>query len=215
MPDLPSSDRIRDISEDVLSASKYQLETAAPKGALAEIYAQFLQLVEWLLTPFRWLVESLNGFPPILRNLIIVFLCLLLVALATHIVFSVVRAVQVKKRKKVEFKLESELVQDPKVLEDESNRAAQAGDPLLAIRLLFKACLLRISEKQKRPIRKGTTNREHLSNVRGTGFFEPVRTFVVLIDRKWYGDESCGMEDFESCRHAHRQLLVALNPHNV
>lgn len=215
MPDLPSSDRIRDISEDVLSASKYQLETTAPKGALAEIYAQLYRLAEWLLTPIRWLIESLNGFPPILRNVIVVLLCLLLLVLAVHIVYTVIRAIRVKKKGKFEFKLESEAVQDPKVLEDESIRAAQAGDPLLAIRLLFRACLLRISDKQKRPFRKGTTNREHLTNVRGTGFFEPVRTFVIMIDRKWYGDESCGMEDFEACRHAHHQLLVALNPKNV
>lgn len=163
--DLPTSERIRDISNGVLSDSKYQLETAAPEGALAEIYSQLMKLLEWLISPIISFVEVLSGFSPILRNLIVVVLCVLLLAVASHIVFTVIRAIRVKRQISFEFKLDSEAIQDPTRLEEESNRAAQAGDPLLAIRLLFRACLLRISEKQKRPIRKGTTNREHLSNV--------------------------------------------------
>ena len=100
---------------------------------------------------------------------------------------------------------------NPKFLEQRSIEAAGTGDYILAIRLLFRAGVLRIEQAQKHALRRGVTNREILTRYQNTPIAEPLGLFVDMIDRKWYGDDVCIEMDYRNCTDAHatiRQFAV-------
>jgi hypothetical protein len=80
------------------------------------------------------------------------------------------------------------------------------GDYIAAVRLLFRACLLRLESAEKRAARAGVTNREHLRQHQDSPVFEPLRVFVDIIDTKWYGRGDCGRDDYEACIAAHARI---------
>ena len=77
----------------------------------------------------------------------------------------------------------------------------------MAVRLLFRACLLRLELAESRKYRGGTTNREVLLRHRNTAVYEPIRLFVETLEVKWYGLGECSLSDYESCRLAHAELV--------
>ena len=91
-------------------------------------------------------------------------------------------------------------------LERQAAEAVSRGDYITAVRLLFAACLLWLELAEKRTVRAGTTNREHLRRHRDSPVFESLRLFVEIIETRWYGRGSCGLEEVEACRIAHAQI---------
>lgn len=206
-----SADQLQDKVREVLSRPDYIEAEIEPSGDLAALIAK---IISWLLIPIRWLFEMTAGLPDFARWAIVIGLLLVLVAILFHMVWSLYRAVTGadagRRRRDARFAAEELPQLQPVELERMADEAAVSGDWIQAVRLLFRACLLRLEKQEKRPFRRGTTNRQHLSRYRGTRFFDPLETLVKTIELKWYGDEHCEQSDFDACSHAHASVRSAL-----
>ena len=201
---LPDPETIRRTAEEVVQHPDYRLE---PLGEGGRTFLDLLfELLAWLLTPFRWLFDAMDGLPEWLRWLIVVGLFVLLLALVAHIIYAVVTALRGPKRSAKARALSEPRHLDPALAEREAEAAAAAGDYIGAIRLLFRACLLRLAAGEKRAFRPALTNREYLRRYRGTPVFDGMSLFVETIDCKWYGDAVCAQTDYKACRDAHGRI---------
>ena len=93
---------------------------------------------------------------------------------------------------------------DPAALEREATAAAARGDHSLAVRLRFRAGLVRLHRDKAVPIRPSMTTREIARTVRLRPFDELGRTF----DRVTYGDEPASPVDDDAAREGWRQVLA-------
>lgn len=202
---------IRRTAEQVLHRPEFQLEPTPDSGSLFREW--LLRLLEWVLTPFRWLFDAMEGLPDILRWLIVIALFAALVVLVLHIAYTIVQAVAGPARVRGLSAIVRAAPRDPATIERDASEAAARGDFLTAIRLLFAACLLRLEAAEKRIFRPGTTNREHLKRHRKTPVFEPLKVFVDTIETRWYGEGECGPDDFEACRAAHARIRDLAQEH--
>lgn len=203
-PPLPEPDIIRRTAEEVIQRPEFRLE---PRGNSGEAMMDLiLRIVWWLLTPLRWIFELTEGLAEWLRWLIVLGLFLVLVLLITHIVYTVWKALRRPKRAR-SYSLDSEPRRlDPATLERQADEALVRHDYITAIRLLFRADLLRLEKYEGRKYRAGTTNREYLYRYRSSPIFQPMKSFVETIDVKWYGRGTCSLEDYEACRQAHTHI---------
>jgi hypothetical protein len=201
---LPDPETIRRTAEQVLRRSHYQLVPQPDSGAT--LLEWLLRLLAWILTPFRWLLWLLAGLPAWLRWPIFIGLVLLLILLVLHMGYTIVRAVSGPRQRRGLASAIQNTPRDPATLERQAADAVSRGDFITAIRLLFVACLLRLEVAEKRALRAGTTNREHLRRHQDSPVFEPLKLFVEIIDTRWYGQGVCGLEEFEACRAAHARI---------
>lgn len=207
---LPDGESAREAVNEILARSYYQLDPdSGADGAADRLIQALWQFLFWLLTPIRWLIEWIQQLPPIVSTLVTVLLILIVLALLFHIAYSLFRAVRSVKRAGA-YQLSEDAEADPEELEIEALRRFDQGDPLTGIRMLYKACLLRIKQKDKNLLKKGMTNREHLMRLRRTPLFEPMQTLVITIDNKFYGEETCSSADFMQCQEAHARLVDSL-----
>jgi len=201
---LPDPETIRRTAEQVLRRPDYQLDPQPDSGlTLLEMLQRFLR---WILTPFQWLLDALEGLPGWLRWPVAVGLVAVLILLVLHIGYTIVRAVRGPRQKHGLAAALERTPRDPAALELQAAEAVSRGDFITAIRLLFMACLLRLELAEKRAFRAGTTNREHLRRHHDSPVFEPLKRFVEIIETRWYGRGVCGLEDFEVCRAAHAEI---------
>ena len=142
-----------------------------------------------------------------MRWLIILALLAILALLVWHMLYSVVQAMQAPRSR---ARLDRDALggrPDPAELERQAEAAAARADFITAVRLLFRADVLRLEEFEDKPNRPGTTNRELLRRYqRHPNVAESLRSFVDLIDRKWYGEEQCVQTDYAVCRLAHEAV---------
>lgn len=206
---IPSADEIKKVAEEVVSRSYYELESEPPTGAVASMLQAIFDFFSWLFRPVFDFFQWINGLPAIIRNLVVIFLILLLVALVAHIIYTIARAIKSRK-KRFSFEQESEKEIDPRELEKEAHLSAQNGDFVLGIRCLYKAALVRIMNKDKTVVRLGMTNREHIQRLRRTQLFEPIKLLAQMVEQKWYGKQPCSSDDYQSCRQAHQQIMSLL-----
>lgn len=205
-------EKIRTTASEVISRSEYRLDPEVPVGAFASIYRGLMQFLNWIFSPIRWIFEWAANLPALIRDVVVVILVLLLVALVAHIVYVIVRAVRKGRYEKVDLDLSMDEIPDPSHLEQSANRFADQGDWITAVRFLFQASLVRLHWQAERQqgaavIRKGMTNREHLARFRQSSVFDPIRLFVQTIDRKWYGDEACSLDDYTACKQAYEAIV--------
>jgi hypothetical protein len=201
---LPEPDVIRRTAQEVIQRPDYRLDPVPEGGRTILDWA--LQLLGWIIKPFQWLFHAMEGMPDFLRWIIVIGLFVVLVALVAHIIYSIVAAVRGPRRQAV-FDADSlHTAPDPETLERRAQQAVQNGDYISAIRLLFRACLLRLEPLEKQKFRPGMTNREHLRRYRATRLFDPMNRFVQTIDIKWYGGQQCGEQDYALCRDAHAAI---------
>jgi hypothetical protein len=201
---LPDPETIRRTALEVLRRPDYQLQPQPDSGPI--LLELMLRVLRWILTPFQWLLDALEGLPGWLRWPVAVGLFALLILLVFHIGYTIVRAVLGPRQKRGLAAVAAHTPRDPAELERQAGAAVSRGDFITAIRLLFLACLVRLELAEKRAIRAGTTNREHLRRHQDSPVFEPLKLFVEIIDTGWYGRGVCGLAEFEACRLAHAQI---------
>lgn len=201
---LPGPDRIRQVAEEVTQRPEYQLENPADSRAQWELLLRFLN---WLLTPFRWLFDALEGLPTPLRWLVVVGLAVLLLVLVAHIVYTFASALRAPKRD-IAISLDSgSEAERPVFLERRAAEALERADYRDAARFLLCAGLMRLEQQHDRPFRVGLTNREYLRRFRESACSEPLAVMVETVDTTWYGEEDCTRTAFESCRAAYDQIV--------
>jgi hypothetical protein len=198
----PASDAIRRKATEIVSRADYELR---PRPDSSEWMRDLLwEALEWILKPFVWLFGLTEGLPEPVRWLIMIALTVLLVVLTGHMIYSLVQAVQSPRRR---TGLEEHALRgraDPNELERQAEDSAARGDYITAVRLLFRAGVLRLEKLENKPNRPGTTNRELLRRYqRYPKLAESLRSLVDTIDRKWYGEEQCLPNDYAVCRVAH------------
>ena len=74
------------------------------------------------------------------------------------------------------------------------------------MRLLFRACLTLLEQREGKTFRPGATNREHLNRYRQTPLYDWLARFVWVIDSKWYGPGACLPADFVACHEAYERI---------
>lgn len=204
---LPPSETIRDRAAEVLSRSYYDLDVAPrPSGP-----PWWWNILRWILKPFQWLFESMDGLPDWLRWIIVVGLALLCLALIIHIIYSFVVAIRgTSRRSRAAFKLGESRDVPPEDLEREAETARTAGDYIGAIRLLFRAALRRIEVAEEKKFRPGLTNRELLRRYRSSPIFPALERMIETIDLKWYGGQTCLAQDYVACQAEHQRIRQAV-----
>jgi len=193
---LPAPEGIRAVAREVVARPYYELGDGPPLDTSPPFW---LELFRWLLTPFKWLYDAMEGMPDFVRWIIVIGMVLLCIALIAHIVYTFVRAIQGplpgRSRKYVTPTTEI----NPAELEAQADIVGQQGQYIEAIRLLFRASLRRIELAENKKFRPGCTNRELLRRFRATPLASPLGRFVEMLERKWYGNEPCGQADFVAC----------------
>lgn len=200
---LPPPDAIREKARVVVARPDYQLDAGRSESGRQ----WWLSILRWILAPFRWLFEALEGLPDALRWLVVIVLAIVCVALISHIVWSFVVAIRGPRRKTSRVAARrAERHIDPADLVREAETLQASGEYIKAVRLLFRASLLRLERLENRQFRPGFTNRALLARYRSSPMREPLSRFVETIDTKWYGDEVCGEPDYVACRMEHDRL---------
>ena len=172
-----------------------------------EVDYSFLEKVfEWLIKPFKWLFDQMDGVPEALRWLIVIALVVLCVALIAHIVYTFVVAIRgpIARGDRIYQSPGREV--DPDELEHLAERARVVGDYIGGVRLLFRAALRRIELFEKKKLRPGITNRELLRRYRSSPLAGPLARFVETIDLKWYGNIPCEQADYAACESEHDRI---------
>lgn len=201
---IPDPEVIRQKAQEVIQRPDYNLEPTSDNAFW--LIKKIIDFIEWILAPLRGLFAALYDISPIMAWLFIIGLVFILVALVTHIVYSFKVALGRRQSAGYSIPRGSEPVVDPETLELQADEAMAAGDCIGAVRLLFRACLVRLERGEERRFRLGMTNREHLRRYRNSPIFDSLRLFVETIDRKWYGTGVCVVDDFEVCARAHANI---------
>lgn len=203
---LPDPEVIRQTAQEVVERPAYRLD-AVPEGGLTlrEIVRAIIDFFEWITTPLRGLFEV----SPVFAWVVVLTLILLLALILGHLIYTFAAVFQRRKRA-FELPDDVEAGARPEMFEQQAQQAVAAGDYIQAVRLLFRACLVRLEQAEERPLRRGLTNREYLRRYEDTLFHEPLVPFVNTIDRKWYGGGECRAEDYEQCAHAHAEVQRAI-----
>lgn len=199
--EVPDPETIRETAGEVVSGPDYQLE----KGLDGSSRSLLQTILSWLLAPFLWLFQALDGLPMFLRIVVSIVLSIVAILLIIHIIWSL--AVAVRGTKKTEtVRALQEKTTDPGELEAAADEAAGKGFWLDAVRLLLRAALVRIERAERKKFRRGLTNRELLRRYRRTALSDPLTRLIEVVDRKWYGDEDCQSADYEVCRTQHASI---------
>lgn len=205
--ELPNPAEIRRAAEEVVARSYYQLGVDGDDDSEPLLF----RIIRWILKPFRWLFDSMEGLPDLLRWGIVFVCATLCAAIAWHIVYTLLAAMRgPASLRTLEYDSTGREV-DPSDLERQAELVSQSGDHIGGIRLLFRAVLRRIELAEKRKMRPGFTNRELLKRYRASPLQQPIARFVEMIELKWYGSLPCDAADYQACRDEHgriRQLIA-------
>ena len=203
---LPPPEVIRRTADDVVSRPHYELDHAPVRDSSSI----WIELLRWLAKPIRYLAEALQELPDFARWLVVIVLALAAAALIAHIIYTLVTAIRgPAARLRRDFSLTS-TKRDPHALEAAAEESGAEGDYIGAIRLLFRAAMIRIEEAEERPFRPGFTNRDLLRRYGATKLGRSLEQFVETIDRKWYGNEQCDSTDYMVCQREHGRIREAI-----
>ncbi len=201
--DLATPSEIRRKAQEVVARSYYELDDDSGRGIAEPLW---FRMIRWLLKPFKWLFDSMEGWPDWFRWVVVIACVVLLVVLVSHIVYSFATAIRGPTPRHQRRYDPAHADVDPASLERDADQARDAGDYIGAVRLLFRAALRRIEIAEKKKLRPGFTNRELLRRYRSTSIFGSLERFVETIDSKWYGYGACLHEDYVLCRTEHGRI---------
>lgn len=197
---VPGADAIRRKAAEVLGRPEYRInDTVTDERSLWGYVADGFH---WCMEQLSALSRLMEGWPVPLQWLVKIVLVVVLLLLVAHIIYTILGSVRTPGRS-TDGKPRDARRRDPRDLERMAEEARGRSDFIGAVRLLFRAAILRLENAERRVNRPGTTNRELLRRYRSTPVHPALQQFVTVIDTKWYGGRECGPEDYESCRSAH------------
>ncbi len=207
----PPEESLRQKLQEVLSRPEFQHTTS--EQSESDLLWWLSTLLRWVMGPLRWLYSMTEGLPEIFRWLIVAILVVALATLMVHILWTLRRAMGggdriIRGRSHSANGEQAQL--SVAELEKAAERNAVSGAFIEAVRLLFRAMLMRLEEREGRRFRRGITNRQHLRRYHGSPFASSIRMLVNTIEKKWYGEEACDQTDFEECRQAYSEICLSL-----
>jgi hypothetical protein len=200
---LPDPQTVRHTARDVLARPEYRLETPSD---FSDAVAEILALIRKVLDTIRRWFNLLYEMSPLLALAIVVAMVICLLLLLGHILWTLVAVVRRDQRGPDALADLSRRKVDPAELAQEADDAGARGNYILAVRLLYRACLARLEQAEEKPFRPGATNHEHLTRYRATPFYDWLARLVSIIDLKWYGEEPCLASDFAESRDAYERI---------
>ena len=203
---LPPPEAIHAEAERILRQPEFHPDPAPLYAPWAEMVRRILGRAFHAVAP---LFEGLFGISPLLYWVAVVGLAIAAVGLVFHLGNAIRHAFGGAASKGGRFVNGVVFSESPEGWEKQAWRAGADGDAIGAVRLLFKACLLRLDTARGKAMRKGATNRECLQAFRGTAAHDCLAVFVETIDHKWYAGQVCSLDDFEKCRSAHEAVCRA------
>jgi hypothetical protein len=201
---LPGPEAVRTAAREVLARPEFQIDgsTKAAEG----LWNFLWRLLRGVVDIFGDLFDWLHKMSPVLAWLVIAALVITLVVLVVHILWTIAMFVRRDRRApSLDDALSLKKV-NPIELARQAEIARAGGDYILGVRLLFRACLALLEQREGKTFRLGGTNREHLNRYRQTPLYDWLARFVGVIDLKWYGDERCQAADFAACREAYERI---------
>jgi hypothetical protein len=202
---LPDGQAVRETARDVLARPEYQLDASSDfSDIIARIWAVILRIRDFIHDWFDWLWEM----SPILAITLVVALIISLALLLWHIIWTTVVVIRRDRRAIDALADLSGRKVDPAELAREADAASAGGNHILGVRLLYRACLVRLEQAEERAFRPGATNHEHLKRYRSTAVYDWLDRLVTTIDSKWYGPEPCLPSDFVECRDAYERICL-------
>jgi hypothetical protein len=198
---VPAPEEIRRTATEVLSRSDYRL------GKGDEALLSFLERIGaflWrLVRPVAEVFASVYEASPVLAVLLVIGLLAILFLLVAHIVYSFKTALGGRRRLTSLPASEDPSLSLPEAWEVRARDAALRADYTVAMRCLFRACVLRLTRARRESFRRAATNREYLRRFERTDAHAHLGVFVELIDLKWYGGGGATKDDYEACVAAH------------
>lgn len=205
---VPSAEQIREKAAEIVARSDYDLQVHQVDTTW--LNDLLMEILRWLATPFTWLFRATEGWPDVLRWLVVIGFGALALLLVAHILYTLIRAAGGPTRARNVSHDARKRGPEPAELEQSAEAARARGDFITAVRFLFRSLVVRLERHEEKPHRPGTTNRELLRRYRNREqVVDSLRNFVEVIDAKWYGDEVCTELDYAACRNAHE--LVCRN----
>ena len=198
---MPDPETIRRTAQEVVYRPEFQIRPTHD--------SRFVWDLVWrILRPILRFFSRLWDISPVLAWAVVIGLSALAIALLVHIVYAFRTALVRRTHLGDALRQDSRKI-DPIELERQAEDAAVREDFITAVRLLFRAALLRIAQTEKRELRPGTTNREYLRRYAQSKYAGSLQQFVDVIDAKWYGLGLCSAGDYQSCRRAHTAICTA------
>jgi hypothetical protein len=188
------SDRLRAEAEQILSQAKYRVETTNSERVSAWIRDLWFRFLDFLDS-----VAGLVGGPIVLGSILVVTVVVVSVLIARNL--GKRRAREMDQRIRREHALARGA--DPSVLEEAADLAAERGDIGEAVRLRFRAGLLRLDEAGLIRFRPGLTSAEITDLLQSPVF----QGLAVRFDEIVYGHQSATAEDYQSAQNGWRDLL--------
>jgi hypothetical protein len=189
------AEALRREAERILSQPRYRTDPTTGER-LQEWLARAL---EQLVRLFSWLADLVGS--PLLASIV-----LLVIVTATAV--AVTRRLGKRRVSEMEQRIrrEHELARgrDPEELEREAGRAAAAGDYSGAVRLLFRAGLLRLDDQHRIRYTPGATSGQIADHLRSPEFEVLARRFDEIV----YGGAPAGSADVAAAIAGWRRLLV-------
>ncbi len=196
---------IRRTAIEILQGPEYHVNQDTRVGET--IVDIMLQIFEWMIWPFRWLFESMEGLPEVLRWLIVLGLFLLLVLLLGHLVYTLVTTLRPSARNsKFISALASGHTLDAKEFEQLAQEALAQRNFIVAVRFLFRASLVHLQDIEGKFFSPGLTNRQFLTRYQKLPVASSLQALVEVIDASWYGQRECREEDYLKCRQAYAEI---------
>lgn len=201
----PAPETIRSTAAEILNGPDFRIEQDTKYG---ETYVELLvKLFEWLIAPFRWLFNAMEGLPEALRWIIVIGLFMLLVLLVVHIIYTLATAIR-PSRRKPNFAAVSSSTR--KISAEEFEQLAQTAiaqlDYISAVRHLFRASLVHLQSLEGRRLSPGLTNRQYVWRYRKSCFVQSLQYFADVIDASWYGNHLCREQEYQKCAQAYAEI---------
>jgi hypothetical protein len=187
------SDRLRAEAERILSQPEYRVETTTSERFSTWVRDMWLRFLEFLES-----VAGLVGGPLVLGLILILVVVVAAVLIA--------RNLGKRRAREMEERIRREHVMargdDPGALEDAADMAAAAGELAEAVRLRFRAGLLRLDEVGLITYRPGLTSNEITDLLRSPLFEKLARRFDEIV----YGRQPATAIDYENSKLGWRDL---------
>ncbi|MBA4018936.1 MAG: hypothetical protein C0483_17345 [Pirellula sp.] len=205
---VPDASQVRSKAAEILARDDYDLEVRRVDSTwLNELV---LEVLSWLIAPFRWIYELTEGWPDIFRWGIILALVAVICFLLWHIIGSIAKALRDPLGGGAKLPVAGRAVVEPEEFERKAESARIAADYITAVRLLFRAGVLQLERRESRPLKRGLTNRALLRRYKDQPVLSgALQTFVEVVDAKWYGEGACEEADYSLCRAAYEDLRHA------
>jgi hypothetical protein len=201
---LPEPNAVRRTADEVLSRPEFHLGPTPEAGE--GIGALFIRLLGWTIGAILRLFHWLSDMSPVLAWLVIIGLCIVLLVILGHIIWTIVSLFRRDRRQPLGLDSGSRKKFEPAELARQAEAARAGGNYILGVRLLYLASLVRLAQVEGKPLRPSATNHEHLNRYRSSPLYEWLGRFVSVIDLKWYGSGTCVADDFASCHEAFGQI---------